>query len=513
MNKVIFLDRDGVINVNKNYVHKIEDFEFIDGIFYTCRELAQLGYLLLIITNQSGINRDFYSEYDFLSLTNWMVNEFRENGIIIEKVYYCRHKATDLCNCRKPLPGLFYEAIHDFNVNVGESWMIGDNETDVVAAHKAGIKNTILFARRNVKMKNFTTAKYVTNSVDAIFDTIKKYNLTQMTSNICNFNKKSILITGGAGFIGSNTAHYLQNHYDDIRIVIFDCFRSEETFSNGNLKSFGSYINLIGYNGEVICGNLNNRSDIIRLKDYKFDFIFHFAAISDTRVFDQEIIMRTNVNSFYDIIELAIDIGAPLVYASSAATYGCLPSPQKVGHEFPENPYGFSKYIMDRIANKFIKDYPDQLIVGLRYFNVYGPREFHKNATASMVLQLGLQILCGKSPTLFFGSDQILRDFIFIDDIVQANINACSSKKSGVFNVGTGVHCSFLEVGNILQEYLKTRLSYNYVKNPYSGYQMETQADITLTKECLNFDPKYSIEEGIMQYLPEIRRIYEKYYR
>jgi len=153
-----------------------------------------------------------------------------------------------------------------------------------------------------------------------------------------NFNKKTILITGGAGFIGSNIAFYIQKHFPYSRIIIFDLFRSGEKFSNGNLKSFGHYKNLIGFNGEVICGNINNRNDLIQLEKYKYDFIFHQAAISDTRVYDQEAIMKTNINSFYFFLDLAKRHDCPLVYASSAATYGSLEAPQKVGCEDPENP-------------------------------------------------------------------------------------------------------------------------------------------------------------------------------
>jgi ADP-L-glycero-D-manno-heptose 6-epimerase len=113
---------------------------------------------------------------------------------------------------------------------------------------------------------------------------------------------------------------------------------------------------------------LNNCTDLGRLKEFSFDYIFHHAAISDTRVIDQEIILRTNVNSFYDILNLAKTNNSVLIYASSAATYGSQISPQKVGNEKPENTYGYSKLMMDTIANKFTKKNPELKIIGLKFF-------------------------------------------------------------------------------------------------------------------------------------------------
>jgi len=328
--------------------------------------------------------------------------------------------------------------------------------------------------------------------------------------NSIDFNSKKILITGGAGFIGSNIAKFISTKFPKSDIYVFDCFRNETKLSNGNLSSFGHYKNLIDFKGTIITGNLNNKLDIENLKQYKFDYIFHQAAISDTRVYDQELIFRTNINSFYDLLDISIESGAVLIYASSASVYGNLPAPQVIGSESPENPYAYSKYSMDKIAEKFSNKYPELKIIGLRFFNVYGENEYFKNKTASMVIQLGHQIMSGKAPRLFENSNNIFRDFVYIDDVVDANIKACSAKRNGVYNVGSGVARSFQDISDILQKELKVDLGNEYFKNPYDGYQSNTQADISLTENFLSYKPKFSLEEGIRKYLPYIEKMYQE---
>ena len=325
-----------------------------------------------------------------------------------------------------------------------------------------------------------------------------------------NFNNKTILITGAAGFIGSNLAFYFQENYPDATIVAFDMFRNEDTFSNGNLKSFGHFKNLLGFNGVVVSGDINDKDALKDLEEsYTFDYIFHQAAISDTTVQEQDLMIKTNVNAYEDLLKIAIKHNANMIYASSAATYGDSDT-FEIGYEQPNNAYGFSKVMMDNISYKYIKQNVDISIVGLKYFNVYGPREFFKNSTSSMVVQFGHQILKGLTPKLFEGSDKILRDFIYIDDIIQANIKACSPKKSGVYNVGTGKARSFEDIVNILQKELKIDNGKEYIPNPFVGsYQFFTQANINTTKENLGYEPQISMEEGIKAYIPEIKRLFD----
>ncbi|NOQ29750.1 MAG: ADP-glyceromanno-heptose 6-epimerase [Helicobacteraceae bacterium] len=326
-----------------------------------------------------------------------------------------------------------------------------------------------------------------------------------------DLKNRTILITGGAGFVGSNLAFYFQNNHPDAKVVVFDSFRSGETLSNGNLKSFGHFKNLLGFKGEVISGDINDKKALATLKnEYKFDYIFHEAAISDTTAQEQDLMIKTNVNAYKDLLDIALDHGANMIYASSAATYGDAPSPQRVGREDPQNVYGFSKLMMDHLSAEYIAKNPAISIVGLRYFNVYGENEYFKNATASMVVQFGHQILSGKNPKLFEGSDKIQRDFIYIEDIIQANIKAMEPKKSGVYNVGTGKARSFQDIVDILQVELETTLPCEYIPNPFIGsYQFFTEADIATTKENLSYEPRFELEDGIKAYKDEIVRLFK----
>ncbi len=150
--RALFLDRDGVINTDINYPHKIEDFDFIDGIFDLCRTAAGHNYRIIVVTNQSGIARAYYSEADFAELTKWMMREFAERGIEISRVYACPHLINaDLecyrrdCQARKPNPGMLLQAQKDFNLDLSKCIFIGDKTSDMEAGLRAGIANLIFF--------------------------------------------------------------------------------------------------------------------------------------------------------------------------------------------------------------------------------------------------------------------------------------------------------------------------------------------------------------------------------
>ena len=137
MNKAIFLDRDGTINVEKHYLYKVEDFEFLPGVVDALQQLHQAGYLLLVITNQSGIGRGYYTEEDFLKLNDWMVSDLKQQGVTITGVYFCPHlpdaqveKYRKDCECRKPKLGMYRQAIADHDIDLSQSYAIGDKIRD-----------------------------------------------------------------------------------------------------------------------------------------------------------------------------------------------------------------------------------------------------------------------------------------------------------------------------------------------------------------------------------------------
>lgn len=146
MNKAIILDRDGTINVEKDYLHKIEDFEFEEGVVEGLKILSNLGYIFVVVTNQSGIARGYYTEEDLIKLNNHISDILEKNGIRIEKFYYCPHhpekgvgKYKVECECRKPNPGMLEEAIREFNIDREKSFMVGDNISDVEAGINARV--------------------------------------------------------------------------------------------------------------------------------------------------------------------------------------------------------------------------------------------------------------------------------------------------------------------------------------------------------------------------------------
>lgn len=186
MRKAVFLDRDGTINIEKNYLYKIEDFEFLPGVFEALKLIQKKGYLLIIISNQSGIGRGFYTEKDFEVLTDWMLKKLKLEGIIINGIYYCPHhpnaskqKYKINCRCRKPGIAMFEKAIEDFNIELEKSYVVGDKFRDCKICMQSKCKGFLIGENEKIdlidqvkghKFKNIRYAKDLYDAAKIIYE-------------------------------------------------------------------------------------------------------------------------------------------------------------------------------------------------------------------------------------------------------------------------------------------------------------------------------------------------------
>ena len=180
MNKnVVFLDRDGVINKEKNYVYKISDFEFIEGVIEALKQLQTLGFSLIILTNQSGIGRGYYTDSDFKTLNDWMCQTLKDNQVTITDVFYCPHKPDTDCSCRKPKPGMILEAKKKYDINLENAWLVGDKEIDIQAGLNAGITQTILVRSGHNINESQSKASYICDDLLEASEQIKNVTSKQ----------------------------------------------------------------------------------------------------------------------------------------------------------------------------------------------------------------------------------------------------------------------------------------------------------------------------------------------
>ena len=299
----------------------------------------------------------------------------------------------------------------------------------------------------------------------------------------------NFVITGGAGFIGSNLTLALQEKFPEACLTVIDDFRS------------GDFKNLMGYRGDFVAQNLAALDWREQFGDEKFDAIFHLASITDTTLHDQFIQVHDNVESFRRILRFAKPTKTRIIYASSASIYGpAREASVESNGAVPANIYAFSKAIMDNIAVREARESPDWTIIGLRYFNVYGPREAHKGVPASMVYHLSKQMKAGQRPRIFKHGEQ-KRDFVYVKDIVEGSILALRAKQSGIYNLGYGQARSFNDLVDVLNKSLGTNLRPDYFDNPHAHYQNFTEADLTRVRDALGYQPQFSLERGVADYM------------
>jgi ADP-L-glycero-D-manno-heptose 6-epimerase len=299
-----------------------------------------------------------------------------------------------------------------------------------------------------------------------------------------------VLVTGAAGFIGSNLAKALETKRED-EVVALDSFR------------WGAYRNLEGFTGEIVAADLLSVNLETLFRHRPLAKVYHIAALTDTTVTDEALMMSHNSEAFRRVLEYARDHGAQVVYASSASVYGNGPVPMREDQPLqPQNIYAFSKMAMERIARVYYENY-DVPVVGLRYFNVYGPGETHKGTARSMVLQIMEAMVKGEAPRLFRNGEQ-KRDFVFIDDVVRATMSAADHPDGGVYNIGSGQATSFNEVVRLINRCLGSAITPEWIENPYAFYQTETLADVSRARALLGYSPQFLPNRGIAEYFSRL---------
>lgn len=299
---------------------------------------------------------------------------------------------------------------------------------------------------------------------------------------------KQIWVTGGAGFISSNLVLRLQEEYPKAQITVLDDLRS------------GAFANLEGYRGDFLAVDISRLDWQAEFRGKRPEVMFHLASITDTTLLDQKVQTHDNVEGFRRLLEYLRPAKTPVIYASSAATYGIRAGVNRLEDPLaPANAYAFSKVQLENLARKTAAEEPGWQIAGLRYFNVYGPREGHKGVPASMAWHLAGQMLAGKRPRIFKDGEQ-KRDFVYVRDIVAMTLAAWKSGKSGVWNAGSGQPRSFNEMVDGLNEVLGTKWKAEYFDCPYPFYQPHTEADMSATERDLKIKPQFSLEKGLKDY-------------
>ncbi|MBX9586387.1 MAG: ADP-glyceromanno-heptose 6-epimerase [Gammaproteobacteria bacterium] len=308
-----------------------------------------------------------------------------------------------------------------------------------------------------------------------------------------------IIVTGGAGFIGSNLVHALNKRRINDVLVVDDLSDGRKFFNivDCNIRDYRDKDDFLN---EIISGKINAKD---------IQAIFHQGACSSTTEWDGRMMMQNNYEYTKTLLHYSLQNRIPFIYASSAAVYGSNEKfTEDPSNESPLNVYGYSKYQLDRYLRRVLPADHSQ-VVGLRYFNVYGPREQHKGSMASVAFHLNNQIKEKGNVKLFAGTDgygngEQRRDFVFIDDVVAVNLWFLDNpKQSGIFNVGTGRSQPFNDVANAVIAWHK-RGEIEYIPFPdhlKGSYQSFTEADISALRNAGYQQEFHDVASGVKKYL------------
>ncbi|MGI8466425.1 ADP-glyceromanno-heptose 6-epimerase [Pectobacterium punjabense] len=307
-----------------------------------------------------------------------------------------------------------------------------------------------------------------------------------------------IIVTGGAGFIGSNIVKSLNDiGYRDILVV--DNLKDGTKFVNLVDLDIADYMDKEDFIASIVAGD--DLGDI--------DAVFHEGACSSTTEWDGKYMMDNNYQYSKDVLHYCLDRSIPFLYASSAATYGGRNDNfvEDRQYEQPLNVYGYSKFLFDQYVREILPEAESQ-ICGFRYFNVYGPREGHKGSMASVAFHLNNQINQGENPKLFSGSENFKRDFIYVGDVAAVNLWFWQNGVSGIFNCGTGRAESFQAVADATLAF-HNKGSVEYIEFPEKlkgRYQAYTQADLANLRAAGYDKPFKTVAEGVAEYMTWLNR-------
>lgn len=307
-----------------------------------------------------------------------------------------------------------------------------------------------------------------------------------------------IVVTGGAGFIGSNIIKALNNRgFSDI-LVVDDLTDGRKCINLCELHII-DYLDMDDFLKKI---QSNQNLGLI-------EAVFHQGACSSTTEWDGKFLMRVNYEYTKNLLEWTQSIKVPFYYASSASVYGKSSTFKELScNEYPLNPYAFSKLLFDQYLRSKIKDIHSP-VVGLRYFNVYGPREQHKGSMASVAFKIYQQLKTSDTVQLFESSDGFKngcqkRDFIYVDDVADVNLWLLDNQNiSGIFNCGTGSAQSFNEVAKaMISTFEHGRIEYVPIPKQLKGvYQSYTQADMESLRKVGYKAPFRNVEQGIRNYV------------
>ncbi|RKF22150.1 ADP-glyceromanno-heptose 6-epimerase [Alginatibacterium sediminis] len=317
-----------------------------------------------------------------------------------------------------------------------------------------------------------------------------------------------IVVTGGAGFIGSNIVKAL-NDQGRTDIIVVDDLKDGTKFVNLVDLDIADYLDKDDFIARVVSGE-----EFGDIYGSDIEVMFHEGACSATTEWDGRYMMENNYEYSKEILHYCLEREIPFLYASSAATYGDTKVfKEEKQFEGPLNVYGYSKLQFDNYVRRLRPQITSQ-VVGFRYFNVYGPREQHKDAMASVAFHLNTQVLAGENPKLFEGYDGYgnggqSRDFVYVEDVCKVNLWFWKNpEQSGIFNLGTGNAEPFLNVANAVINYHKQgEVEFIPFPDHLKGrYQSFTQADISALRSAGYKESFKTVAQGVEQYMAWLNR-------